>query len=306
MPSRYADTWIPLGRWARQHGYGNLRLLSRAEDTKFALNTTNGTFTALAGTLLANWDGLELHLGFEPQLIGNQIFLHTLDLKKNLEPLIHSPELQWRERPVIVVDPGHGGQNTGASNMASGLCEKEFTLDWARRLERLLTDRGWQVYLTRTNDVDVTLSNRVAFAQEHRADLFISLHFNSAAPSQEQAGLETYCLTPAGMPSTLTRGYEDDLTAIFPNNSFDEQNLQCAVLLHRALLPVVGYDRGVRRARFLGVLRGQSRAAVLIEAGFLSNPREARLIADPEYRQRLAEAMARALAPAASSRQSQD
>jgi N-acetylmuramoyl-L-alanine amidase len=72
------------------------------------------------------------------------------------------------------------------------------------------------------------------------------------------------------------------------------------------LLPVVGNDRGVRRARFLGVLRGQSRAAVLIEAGFLSNPREARLIADPEYRQRLAEAMARALAPAASSRQSQD
>jgi N-acetylmuramoyl-L-alanine amidase len=136
----------------------------------------------------------------------------------------------------------------------------------------------------------------VAFAEEHRADLFVSLHFNSAAPNQEQAGLETYCLTPAGMPSTLTRGYDDDLSLVFTNNAFDAENLQYAVRFHRALLTVIRNDRGVRHARFLGVLRGQNRPAVLIEGGYLSNPGEARRIADAAYRQKLAEAVAAALA----------
>ena len=101
----------------------------------------------------------------------------------------------------------------------------------------------------------------------------------------------------------LTRGllgcyvyFEDDATRAFLNNAYDTQNLQYAVRLHRALLQVNGnVDRGVRRARFLTVLRGQNRPAVLLEGGYLSNPREARLIADPAYRQKLAEAVAKAL-----------
>src|SRR4029077_10804117 len=114
------------------------------------------------------------------------------------------------------------------------------------------------------------------FAEAHHADLFISLHFNSAAPDKKQAGLETYCLTPMGMPSTLTRGFADLTYESLPNNNFDAQNLQLAVLLHKTLLHASGEeDRGVRRARFIGVLRGQKRPAVLIEGGYLSNPHEA-------------------------------
>src|SRR5437899_1336599 len=79
-----------------------------------------------------------------------------------------------------------------------------------------------------------------AFAEEHKADLFLSLHFNSAAPNELQAGLETYCLTPAGMASTLTRGFSDDPAESFPNNAFDAQNLQLAFRVHRALLKVNG------------------------------------------------------------------
>jgi N-acetylmuramoyl-L-alanine amidase len=98
------------------------------------------------------------------------------------------------------------------------------------------------------------------------------------------------------MSSSLIRDFEDDTTLIFPNNAFDTQNLQYAVRLHRALLEVRGNaDRGVRRARFMGVLRGQNRPAVLLEGGYLSNPAEARRIMDPEFRQKLAEAVASAL-----------
>jgi N-acetylmuramoyl-L-alanine amidase len=98
------------------------------------------------------------------------------------------------------------------------------------------------------------------------------------------------------MPSTITRGYPDVLFQNFPNNSFDAQNVQMAEHLQRSLLHSTGLeDRGVNRARFIGVLRGQHRPSVLIEAGFLSNPHEAKRIESPEFRQKLAEAVAAAL-----------
>jgi N-acetylmuramoyl-L-alanine amidase len=128
--------------------------------------------------------------------------------------------------------------------------------------------------------------------------LFISLHFNSLAPDKIPSGIETYCLTPTGMPSTLTRGYGDFLTENFPNNAYDAQNLQLAIRLQAGLLHETGMeDRGVCRARFIGVLHGQRRPAVLIEAGFLSNPGDARQIETPAFRQKLAQAMADALRP---------
>ena len=98
------------------------------------------------------------------------------------------------------------------------------------------------------------------------------------------------------MPSSLTRGWPDAWAQWFPNNTFDAQNLQLAVRLHSAILRATGLeDRGVNRARFIGVLHKQHCPAVLIEGGYLSNPHEARLIEIPEFRQKLAEAVASAL-----------
>jgi N-acetylmuramoyl-L-alanine amidase len=150
-----------------------------------------------------------------------------------------------------VIDPGHGGSEQRHAQHFGRRFEKEFTLDWAKRLAPLLETNGWTVFLTRTNDTDVSLSNRVAFAESHHADLFVSLHFNSAAPDKSQSGLETYCLTPAGMPSTLTRGYADIWSENLPNNHFDAQNLQLAVRLHGTLAARAGDGRSRRAARAL-------------------------------------------------------
>ena len=287
-------TWLSLDRWAREHGFGKLRRTALAPVEGFALPTPGGVVALRAGSLLAGWDGLEFRLGFAPRLIDGQLFIHALDLRKNLEPLRHLGALRDMTGRVIVIDPGHGGSDPGARSSADGRNEKTFTLDWARRTARLLEEKGWRVLLTRTNDVDVSLAERVAFAEDHKADLFLSLHFNSSGSGgRDQAGLETYCLTPAGMPSSLTRGYDDNSAQSFPNNAFDEQNFLFALQLHRALLKTNGdADRGVRRARFLTVLRGQNRPAVLIEGGYLSNLSEARRIGEAAYRQRLAEAVA--------------
>ncbi len=262
----------------------------------YALHSANGVLVVNTGSLLARWDGLDVRLGFAPQLIDDQPYVHALDLSKVVEPLLVSRPVAVGPNRVVVIDPGHGGENAGTISVLGAYTEKEFTLDWALRLQNLLWTQGWQAFLTRSNDIDLALSNRVAIAECHKASLFLSLHFNSAAPDETEAGLETYCLTPAGMPSTLTRGFEDDTAQAYPNNAFDAQNLQVAVRLHRALLHVNGQkDRGVRHARFPGVLRNQLRPAVLIEGGYLSNPHEAGLIADPAYRQKLAQAIAGAL-----------
>ncbi len=287
-----SDGWVALDRWSWSNGFGALQRTATEPFPSYSFVSTNGTMSVTVGSQIAWWNGLEYRLGFAPQLIDGRPYVHALDVRKNFAPLLGGP-IHFRPGTVLVIDPGHGGTDVGAVSVYDGHYEKEYTLDCARRLEPLLAARGWTVWLTRTNDVNVSLPNRVAFAEEHKADLFLSLHFNSASPDRQQAGLETYCLTPAGMPSSLTRGYRDDASLIYPNNRFDTDNLQYAVELHRAALKANGdVDRGVRRARFLGVLQGQNRPAILVEGGYLSNPQEARQIADPAYRERYTEALA--------------
>jgi len=219
---------------------------------------------------------------------------HAPDIEKREQFLTWAQHLASAQRPVVVIDPGHGGSDPGAHS-PSGRLEKEFTLDWAQRLAPILAAKGWQVFSTRTNDTDMPLAGRVEFAEAHRADLFVSLHFNSSAEGRQQ-GIETYCLTPYGMKSNMNRGYDDDPSAIFPNNAFDGLNLALACKVHAAVIHSSGgNDRGVRRARFPAVLKNQNRPAILIEGGYISCPEEAEKLADGGYRQKLAEAVADAL-----------
>jgi N-acetylmuramoyl-L-alanine amidase len=289
-------TWTSLNRWATEHKLAPARLLTKSPLTTYTVHSDKGNLVLAIGSRETTWNGVEVRLGFAPEFIDGEVFIHGLDLQKNLEPLLCEPPPVFGTNRIVVIDPGHGGINGGTISATDHRPEKEFTLDWARRIQPLLEQEGWQVLLTRTNDVDVALSNRVSAAESCHADLFISLHFNSVAPDQKPVGLATFCLTPTGLPSNVTRGYPDFLSLNFPNNAFDAQNLQLAERLQRSLLHASGMeDRGVNRARFIGVLRGQRRPAVLIEAGFLSNPGEARRIETPEFRQKLAVAVAAAL-----------
>jgi len=293
--SPLVNDWVSLESWsATNHLSAPQRLLSPGNLT-YGLRTASGIIALTAGSSLAHLNGLSYWLGYAPRSTNGELLVHALDAQKNLLPWVQLSALPPETNQVVVIDPGHGGENTGARSVSDNRFEKDLALDWALRLRPLLEARGWKAHLTRTNDSDLLLQDRVALAAELNASLFLSLHFNSAA-RREQSGLETYCLTPAGLPSTVTRDYEDDTALVFQNNAFDSQNLQYALRLHSALVETTGgADRGVRRARFMGVLRTQNRPAVLLEGGYLSNPREAQLIGQPEYRQKLAEAVANAL-----------
>lgn len=294
-PPSVPGSWISLHRWAAGQGLPAPRITSTNPVT-CELQVGSGLWRFRAGTTVAQWDGLQIRLGHAPQWQDQELWLHELDIAKQIEPLRGPTLIRLGRPPRVVLDPGHGGQNTGARSVVDGRWEKEFTLDWALRVAALLSAQGWEVILTRKTDTDVSLTERVALTEKSGADLFLSLHFNSVNGTNHTGGLETYCLTPTGLPSTLTREFDDPVMMVHPNNAHDAANLQLAVRLHRALLEETGLaDRGVRRARFMTVLQGQNRPAVLLEGGYLSHPEEARRIADPQFRQRLAEGVARAL-----------
>jgi N-acetylmuramoyl-L-alanine amidase len=288
-------TWADLQKWCAADNKTFEKVRANGGDV-YRVHAGTSVLIFQAKSQIVRWNGTEVRLGFPVQIVNGSPTLNYLDLAKTIEPLISQKPFANPGNSLIVIDPGHGGADAGARGTSGFAWEKELTLDWARRVAGVLSGRGFDVFLTRTNDMDVGLSNRVSFADSRNAALFVSLHFNSAGANGGEAGIETYCLTPKGLPSTVTRGFYDDWSAVFPNNEFDSANLQLAASIHRHLVQASGVrDRGIRRARFLTVLRGQQRPAVLIEGGYLSNSAEARLLEQPAYRQKLAVAVVNAL-----------
>jgi len=290
-------SWAPLDSWVGQYGVEAFGPSRKGTNLVWSVRSKSGTMEIAIGSRNARWNGRLLWLGYAPTLSENRPQVHAIDLSRNLRPLLKPEPWKLSRERIVVIDPGHGGGNRGTRSILSGTrFEKEYSLDWARRLKPLLEKRGWKVHLTRDSDVDVPLQDRVAFADRRRADLFISLHFNSSFPKLDPRGIETYALTPRGLPSTTVRSGKDDVNVAHAGNAQDSFNLRLATSVHRSLIESLGAtDRGVKRARFMTVLQGQKRPAILIEAGFLSNPDEARLISSPGYRQKLAEAVANAL-----------
>jgi N-acetylmuramoyl-L-alanine amidase len=224
-----------------------------------------------------------------------------------------------RPLPVIVLDPGHGGVEPGAIG-PSGLMEKDLTLDLARRLKTLLERQGATVVLTRDDDRVLPLDDRTAIANHNRAMLFISIHLNASkrkaavgaetyflstaatdAEARTLAGLENKAYEPpdAAAPSTSATPPDHGLELILwdlAQNSFLAESSRLAEAIQTELNTATGVrDRGVRQAPFR-VLMGATMPAILIEAGFISNPEEEARFKDDAYKDKVAEAIARAVA----------
>ncbi len=177
---------------------------------------------------------------------------------------------------VVLIDPGHGGSDHGAPlPFIKGVSEKGLNLDLALRLGSELQKHGFTVLYTRTSDRKIRLDKR---GNAYKADIFISVHHNSAA-NPDAAGFEVFCLTPQA-PERFTQL---------------RKSVQLASSLQQAQQEVTASrGRGIRFANFQ-VLRDARCPAVLIEAGFLSNREEALRCADLNYRKRLAAVLARAI-----------
>jgi N-acetylmuramoyl-L-alanine amidase len=244
----------------------------------------------------ARLDGLRIFLGEPALVVKNVFYLSTLDLEYFLAPILRPTQLKPR-KPLrtLVIDAGHGGMDSGTQHKRLKLDEKVFTLDIAQRLEKLLADQSWQILQTRTDDKFVSLNKRAEFANEVKADVFVSIHFNATLNNPAVRGTETYILTPQFQSSTSSLAKTPEDKVRHTGNSHDGWNAVLGYQVHRTLVNALkSEDRGYKRARF-AVLRLVNCPAVLVEAGYLSNDEEGALINTEAYRAHIAEALANAL-----------
>ena len=212
----------------------------------------------------------------------------------------------------IVIDPGHGGHDTGTIG-PNGLEEKDLVLDVGRRLGKLLETRlGAEVVYTRKNDTFIPLETRTAIANQARADLFVSIHANSSHDADAR-GVETYYLNFTSSPEALEVAAREN--AVSEKSIYELRDLVKKIALkekieesrefagdvqeslHSGLAaksPAIR-DRGVKKAPFI-VLIGANMPSILAEISFVSNPTDEHRLATSEYRQRIAESLYRGIA----------
>jgi N-acetylmuramoyl-L-alanine amidase len=216
---------------------------------------------------------------------------------------------------LIVLDAGHGGHDPGAAG-PSGLTEKDVVLDVTRRVARMVEDDlGIKVALTRSTNVFVPLRDRTNFANKQRADLFVSIHAN-AHPRAVSEGVETYFLSSEAsdndarqvaavengvvqLESPASRAKGDLLKSILwdlAQSEFQQESSFMAGTVQDSMTRSLNLvNRGVKQAAFY-VLGGAAMPAILIEIGFLTNPKEEKKLATPAYRESVARAIYAGLA----------
>ena len=237
-----------------------------------------------------------------------------------LRPVESAPSRDRRETAtplrVMVLDAGHGGHDTGAVG-PGGLQEKDLVLDVTRRVGRLVEDKlNVKVLLSRDGDHFVTLRDRTSFANKERADLFVSIHAN-AHREVASAGVETYFLSSEATDSTArqvaalensvvqlektpARGNRlDAVKAILwdlAQSEFQLESSRLAEVVQDSMTQSLRIpNRGVKQAGFY-VLGGAAMPAVLIEIGFVTNPKEEKRLKESKYRDEIARAIYAGLA----------
>ncbi|PZR76476.1 MAG: hypothetical protein DLM73_02415 [Chthoniobacterales bacterium] len=233
-----------------------------------------------SGRPIIAWLGLFL-------MAGSFVWLQlTIPPKSQLNADVTTPAT---EPPfaVVVIDPGHGGQDSGT--MKTGMVEKELTLDVAQRVERLLELRGIATLLTRTDDTFVSLADRTAIANSQRNCVFVSIHFDEAGRSAA-SGIETfYAAHQISVPQRVATWLPFLRPASLEPSSVESQSL--AASIQEALVAhTQAVDRGTRPQQFF-VIANVQHPAVLVEGGFLTNKDDVSKLTNGDYREQIAAAI---------------
>jgi N-acetylmuramoyl-L-alanine amidase len=212
----------------------------------------------------------------------------------------------------IVIDAGHGGHDTGTIGV-DGILEKDVVLDVALRVGKMLHDRlGAEVVYTRSDDTFIPLETRTAIANKAQADLFLSIHANSSSDASAR-GVETYYLNFTSAPDALQTAARENAVSdqsihelsdlvkkIALKDKIDESrefasDVEASLYggLQRGNVGLK--DRGVKKAPFV-VLIGANMPSILAEISFVTNPKDANQLQQPEYRQRVAESLYKGVA----------
>ncbi|MDD5678343.1 MAG: N-acetylmuramoyl-L-alanine amidase [Kiritimatiellae bacterium] len=264
------------------HRYNFLSYTARGKN--LALRTKFNTFNFEGDTRKVVFNNTLIWLNAPVARHWGTWTIRDLDVDKTIVPLINpSQTLKSESWRLVVLDPGHGGEDRGASDLRRGLEEKHITLELARRVQAILRKYNVEARLTRDGDQTTDLDKRCILANRWGADLFVSIHLNAAANS-DSSGIETHILPPAGCPITASAFVSARDRTAFCGNRHDEANVILGYYLQRPLIKYTRQeDRGVRRSRFY-VIRNVACPAALVECGFISSRNDRIKIMTAAYR----------------------
>ena len=233
---------------------------------------------------------------------GEKVYVSRMDLSKLIDPVLRPNFIRNAgDFHTVILDPGHGGKDPGATNSFG--TEAGYTLKVALLTKSMLEKQGFKVIMTRSDDRYLTLQERVDIANAvNESAVFVCIHFNCG--DRAARGIETFTLSPPGVTH-----YGRDLVPadnqLHTGNEHDSANIALATAVHGTLLRQLGtllrqvqsntFDRGIKHARF-SVLSGVKHPAILLEAGFVSNPYEASLINNDTYQNTVASSIVYAVA----------
>ena len=189
--------------------------------------------------------------------------------------------------PVVVLDPGHGGQDSGA--MCAGILEKDLTLDIAQRVERRLHDAGLATMMTRVGDNYISLADRAAMTNRLRDCILVSIHFNEGNKTVS-SGIETYYAEHQTIGGPLLASWLPFLQRVSSETSNLESQSLAGFIQDALVAHTHAVNRGTKTQQFF-VLANVRHPAVLVEGGFISNKEDAGKLGSPEYREMMAEAI---------------
>lgn len=264
---------------------GNVEAMART----VALNGSRNQLTFTLESREAIVNGVRNWLCFPVIAQDGKFLVSRIDLAKTIEPQLRPHMIQRKGKvQTVVLDAGHGGSDKGAWSGYGN--EKEYALDVARQLRPLLQARGFKVIMTRENDVFLPLELRARIANQTRDSIFVSIHFN-ATSNRDATGFEIFSLTPRGAPSTADDALARSFVNMQAGSAVDAQSFELSAAVYHSMLGhIPEFDRGIKRARF-AVLRLTKIPAILVEGGFLSETGESKLVANPAWRQKLAQAI---------------
>jgi len=217
-----------------------IRLQNKYNKIEFQTDSRN---VWINGTLVA--------LSEPVRKLGWQWAIETTDFTKTIEPAVRPQELlKSAGTRTVVLDPGHGGDDKGTSSPRN-VQEKLIVLDVAKRAKAKLEARGINVELTRESDRNMDLDSRSRKAAALRADLFVSIHANSAGQNRDVRGGETFVLALPGRYSSNSYGGKAPPSDVYTGNRYDIANMALGFRIQQNLIKATGQeDRGVKRDRF--------------------------------------------------------
>ncbi len=270
---------------------------------------------------IAQFDGSHIRIVLEDDkplqsdivIQNNKLRIYLKPSKKSIlaKKALPTPPVILNSNKVIVIDPGHGGKDTGAIGYKRKR-EKDIVLAVAKKVYKALKQKGFKVYLTRRGDYFVTLRNRTKLANKLKANLFLSIHAN-AAPKRSRylsmKGLETFFLSPARSSRAKRIAalenrvdmksmsyYSKNVFLNFINREKTILSNKLAIDVHKSIIYNVRKryslkDGGVRPGPFW-VLVGAQMPSILVEIGYITNPSEAMRLSNPTYQNLLAKGIA--------------